>query len=329
MSDNNNNPMRTTKIIIPCRISFAYIWEPKSINGSEEKYSVSCIIDKSDRQTLATIEEAIEAAKENGKNRRWGGLIPHDLKLPLRDGDIERPDDEAYENAMFLNASSKDAAQIVDRKVKPIINPMDCRSGDYCNVSVTFYPYRYNDTYGVAAALGNIQKTRDGDRLAGRTSAASEFSVIEDTDDNEGVLTDDDLPDYFYANTLWLVLPSGRKLAYIKPRLQPNRFGRMAVTFEGLNAVNKWVRTETYSGKLVENITQATARDLLVEAMRRMELAGLEIVAHVHDEVIIESTIGKTTVEEVCSIMNQNPPWAEGFPLFSAGYKGVKFYYKD
>ena len=133
----------------------------------------------------------------------------------------------------------------------------------------------------------------------------------------------------FYANTLWLVLPSGRKLAYIKPRLQPNRFGRMAVTFEGLNAGNKWVRTETYSGKLVENITQATARDLLAEAMRRMELAGLEIVAHVHDEVIIEAPVGSTTVEEVCSIMNKNPVWAEGLPLSSAGYKGEKFYFKD
>ena len=133
----------------------------------------------------------------------------------------------------------------------------------------------------------------------------------------------------FYANTLWIVLPSGRKLAYIKPRLQPNRFGRMAVTFEGLNAGNKWVRTETYSGKITENITQATARDLLAEAMRRMELAGLEIVAHVHDEVIIEAPIGKTTVEEVCFIMNQNPPWAEGLPLSSAGYIGEKFYFKD
>ncbi len=133
----------------------------------------------------------------------------------------------------------------------------------------------------------------------------------------------------FYANTLWLVLPSGRKLAYIKPRLQPNRFGRMAVTFEGLNAGNKWVRGETYSGKLVENITQATARDLLAEAMQRMELAGLEIVAHVHDEVIIEAPVGSTTVEDVCSIMNQNPTWAEGLPLSSAGYIGEKFYFKD
>ena len=132
----------------------------------------------------------------------------------------------------------------------------------------------------------------------------------------------------FSANTLWIVLPSGRRLAYIKPRLQPNRFGRMALTFEGLGANNKWVRGETYSGKLTENITQATARDLLAEAMRRMELAGLEIVGHVHDEVILEVQKNSITVDEVCGIMNQNPKWADGLPLSSAGYTGA-WYYKD
>ena len=132
----------------------------------------------------------------------------------------------------------------------------------------------------------------------------------------------------FYANTLWVVLPSGRKLAYIKPRLQPNRFGRMAMTFESLNAANKWSRGETYSGKLVENCTQSTARDLLAEAMWRMEQAGLDIVGHVHDEVILEVPKGKITVEDVCSIMNQNPVWANGLVLSSAGYRG-DYYFKD
>ena len=132
----------------------------------------------------------------------------------------------------------------------------------------------------------------------------------------------------FYANTLWVVLPSRRKLAYIKPRLQPNRFGRMAMTFESLNAANKWSRGETYSGKLVENCTQSTARDLLAEAMWRMELAGLDIVGHVHDEVILEVPKGTITVEDVCSIMNQNPTWADGLVLSSAGYRG-DYYFKD
>ena len=102
----------------------------------------------------------------------------------------------------------------------------------------------------------------------------------------------------------------------------------MAITYEGLNAANKWSRGETYSGKLVENITQATARDLLAEAMWRLEQAGLDIVGHVHDEVILEVQKDSITVDEVCAIMNQNPKWAEGLPLASAGYTGTH-YFKD
>ena len=132
----------------------------------------------------------------------------------------------------------------------------------------------------------------------------------------------------YSSNTLWLQLPSGRKLAYIKPKLQPNRFGRMSITYEGLGANNKWCRQETYSGKITENITQATARDLLAEAMWRIERAGIAIVGHVHDEVILEVPTGSITVEEVCEIMNRNPDWADGIKLNSAGYEGV-YYFKD
>ena len=132
----------------------------------------------------------------------------------------------------------------------------------------------------------------------------------------------------FSNNTLWLQLPSGRRLAYVKPNLQPNRFGRISITYEGLGQNNKWCRIETYSGKLVENITQATARDLLAEAMWRIEKAGLEIVGHVHDEVILEVPEEGVTVEDVCQIMNQNPKWADGIVLNSAGYQGF-YYFKD
>ena len=132
----------------------------------------------------------------------------------------------------------------------------------------------------------------------------------------------------FSANTLWIVLPSGRRLAYIKPKLQPNRFGRMALTFEGLGANNKWMRQETYSGKLTENITQATARDLLAEAMWRMERAGLSIVGHVHDEVILEVPKDKYTVDEICDLMAQSPKWTDGLPLVADGYKG-NYYFKS
>ena len=189
----NQKNFSATKMVIPCRISFANIWEPKAINGGDEKYSVSCLIPKSDKKTIARIQKAVEAAKEDGKTRKWGGKIPANLKLPLRDGDIDRPDDENYENCFFLNASSKDAPQVVDRKVNPILDPMMVYSGCYCNVSVNFYAFNANGNRGVAAGLGNIQFVRDGERLSGKASADADFDALED--DDEGVLGED-MPDY-------------------------------------------------------------------------------------------------------------------------------------
>ena len=135
-----------TKVVIPCRISFANIFEPKSINGGEAKYSVSCLIPKEDKKTLLAIHKAVEAAKEDGKTRKWGGKIPPNLKLPLRDGDIDRPDDENYQEHFFVNASSKDAPQVVDRHVQTVTDPMMVYSGCYCNVSVNFYAFNANAT---------------------------------------------------------------------------------------------------------------------------------------------------------------------------------------
>lgn len=181
-----------TKLVIHCRISFANIWEPKAINDGEEKYSVSCIIPKSDTKTIEKIQKAIEAAKEDGKTRRWGGKIPPNLKLPLRDGDIDRPDDDSYVDAMFINATSKDAPQIVDRKKQTITDPMMVYSGCYCNVSVNFYAFNANGNRGVAAGLGNVQFVKDGDRLSGKASADADFDELDDDEDVLG----DDLPDY-------------------------------------------------------------------------------------------------------------------------------------
>ena len=188
-----NTPV--TKVIIPCRISFANIFEPKAINGGDEKYSVSCVIPKSDKATLMKIHKAVEAAKEDGKVRKWNGKIPPNLKLPLRDGDIDRPDDETYQDCMFVNATSKDAPGIVDRRVQPVTDPMMVYSGCYCNVSVNFYAFNANGNRGVAAGLSNIQFVRDGERLSGRVSAEAEFDALEE---EEGVLggADEELPDY-------------------------------------------------------------------------------------------------------------------------------------
>ena len=181
-----------TKMVIPCRISFANIHEPKAVNGGDEKYSVSCLIPKSDEKTIGKIKKCIEAAKEDGKTRKWGGKIPPNLKLPLRDGDIDRPDDENYEGCFFVNATSKDAPQVVDRKVQPILDPMMVYSGCYCNVSINFYAFNANGNRGVAAGLGNIQFVRDGERLSGKASADADFDALEDDEDVLG----DDIPDY-------------------------------------------------------------------------------------------------------------------------------------
>ncbi len=130
-------------------------------------------------------------------------------------------------------------------------------------------------------------------------------------------------------DTLFIKLPSGRYLAYAKPFLKENKFGRKAIHYSGKDegkvafAVNS-----TYGGKLVENITQAVARDLLAEKMKRLDAEGFSIVFHVHDEVVIEAQEGTRTIEEVNEIMAEPVEWAEGLPLDADGYE-TKYYKKD
>lgn len=175
--DNNKTKVITGK----ARFSYANVWEPKSINGGDEKYSVSLIISKDDTNTVAEIKAAIEAAKQDGK-AKFGGKIPANLKLPLRDGDIDRPDDEAYKNSYFINANSKDKPQIVDKNVKPILDQSEVYSGCYGRASITFYAFNQNGNKGVACGLGNLQKLADGEQLSGRSRAEDDFSSAEDED---------------------------------------------------------------------------------------------------------------------------------------------------
>ena len=130
------------------------------------------------------------------------------------------------------------------------------------------------------------------------------------------------------SGMLFITLPSGRKLCYVKPRIQTNRFGGDGLTYEGVGEGKKWTRIETFGGKLTENIVQATARDLLAEAMLRLRDAGLEIVMHVHDEAVLEVPIGHSSVDEVCALMAEAPAWADGLPLRADGYE-CRFYQKD
>lgn len=172
---------KETKVIVPGRLSYANVWEPQSINGSEPKYSVSVIIPKSDKTTIQKIQQAVEQAKQEAISK-FGGKIPANLKLPLRDGDIDRPDDEAYANSYFINCNSKQKPQVVDQQVQPILDQAEVYSGCYGRVSVTFYGFNSNGNRGVAAGLGNIQKLKDGEPLGGRVRAEDEFDTVDDDD---------------------------------------------------------------------------------------------------------------------------------------------------
>jgi hypothetical protein len=181
-----------TKVITgKVRLSYTHIFEPQSIDGNDEKYSTAILIPKSDKETLRKIKAATDAAKELGKSK-WNGKIPANCKTPLRDGDEERPDDEAYAGHYFLNASSKNKPGIAkpigkgaDGKTKfqEITDTTEVYSGCYAKVSLNFYPFDAKGNRGVAAGLNNVVKVQDGDFLGGRASVNDDFAEEEFDDD--------------------------------------------------------------------------------------------------------------------------------------------------
>ena len=178
-----------TFVRIPCRISYAKIWKP-GINkdGTPGKYSVALIIPKDDTATIEKINKAVKAAVVAGKSKLANsqGVVPKNIKLPLRDADEEGRTDEAYAGMMFLNANSSRKPQIVDRRKDPITDEEEVYSGCYCNVSVNFYAFNADGTNkGIAAGLQNIQKVRDGERLSGGSTADDDFDVLDDDEDDD------------------------------------------------------------------------------------------------------------------------------------------------
>lgn len=133
---------------------------------------------------------------------------------------------------------------------------------------------------------------------------------------------------YYQSGMLKIALPSGRMLSYVRPRMTVNRFGSESVSYEGVGTNRKWTRIESYGAKFCENIVQAIARDVLAEAMLRLEKKGFDIVCHIHDEVVLEVPEGTSSVEEVNEIMAVCPDWCEGLPLKAAGFESP-FYKKD
>lgn len=182
-----------TKVITgpKTRWSYANVWDPKSINGGAPKYSVSLIIPKSDTKTVNKIKAAIQAAYEEGQSKLKGNgkSVPalSAIKTPLRDGDTERPDDEAYADSYFINANSATAPGIVDADCNPILQRSEVYSGVYGRASINLYAFNSNGNKGIACGLNNLQKISDGQPLGGKASAESDFAGIDD-EDGEGFL---------------------------------------------------------------------------------------------------------------------------------------------
>lgn len=179
----------------PCKVitgpntrwSYVNIWDPKSINGGTPKYSVSLIIPKTDTETIRKIKEAIRAAYEEGQNklRGSGRSVPalDSLRIPLRDGDVDRPDDPAYANSMFINANSSTPPGVVDAKLNPILERSEVYSGVYGRASISLYAFSSNGNRGIACGLNNLQKIRDGESLGSRSRAEDDFSAYSSEDD--------------------------------------------------------------------------------------------------------------------------------------------------
>ncbi len=181
----NTNPMKV--ITGPnTRWSYANVWEAKSINGGTPKFSVSLIIPKSDTKTVDKIKAAIEAAYKEGETKLKGNgkTVPalSVIKTPLRDGDLERPDDEAYADSYFVNANSATAPGIVDSNLDPILDRSEVYSGVFGRASISFYAFNSNGNKGIACGLNNLQKIRDGESLGGKPKAEDDFATSVDDD---------------------------------------------------------------------------------------------------------------------------------------------------
>ena len=191
MSEKRSTIVTTGKV----RLSYEHLIAPAAINGGDDpKYSASFIISKKDTETIQTIEKAVQDAIKQGITSKWGGKKPSKLKLPLRDGDDERPDDEAYKDAYFINANCtmQYPPFIIDAYKRPITNETEIYSGCYGLGVVSFYPFDVNGNRGVACGLLGFVKTNDGEHLASRISVDD---ALEGVDLSTYVDDDDDLFD--------------------------------------------------------------------------------------------------------------------------------------
>jgi hypothetical protein len=160
----------------PCRFSYAKVFKAEAVEeGGTLKYSVCLLIPKKNTAHVAAINAAIEAAKKDGKDSKWKGKIPINLKMPMRDGDVERPEDPSYEGMWFINATSNNKPQIIDASGEFIVNPEQFYSGCWGRANVNFYPFDADGkNKGIACGLNHLQKLKDGTPLSGVGGSAAD-----------------------------------------------------------------------------------------------------------------------------------------------------------
>lgn len=173
--------VKATKVVTDkVRLSYVHLFTPQARNAGEDpKYSCTVLIPKSDTATKARIDAAIEAAKQEGMQNKFGGVVPPILPTPVHDGDGPRPSDglpygEECKGHWVINVSSKQAPQVVDVNRNPILDQSEIYSGIYGRVSMNFYAYN-NNKKGIGCGLNNVQKLADGEPLGGRSSAEEDF----------------------------------------------------------------------------------------------------------------------------------------------------------
>lgn len=168
----------TTQVITgEVRFCYVHAFEPFALDGNDPRYSVCLLIPKSNEKMVAEIKQCIQNAAQVGISK-FGGKIPPNMKSPLRDGDLERPDDEAYKGCYFINANSKLRPCVVYQNRKPIIDSTEFYSGCYGHASINFFAFNVNGNRGIACGLNHLMKTRDGEPLGGRSRVEDDFAEL-------------------------------------------------------------------------------------------------------------------------------------------------------
>lgn len=178
-----------TKVVFgPVRLSYCHLFEryvPEGTDAADAKYMTSALIPKEEKETIKAIEAAIEAAKKDGLNSKWGGKLPKKLDHPLRDGDDKEAHPE-YDGHYYITAKTSSRPGIVDMKKEPIVDEEEVYSGMWAYISVSAYAYGKNGNNGVSFFLNNVMKFKDDERFGGgRDTAENDFADLDIEDDDD------------------------------------------------------------------------------------------------------------------------------------------------